>query len=135
MNADGAEQRLLCPEALGGFVFPDWSPDGKRIVLSKFVEAEKANHLYLLEVATGALTPLVEAPGFQTFARWSPDGRYIAYATFSERPVRRSRGDLMIVDVESKENWTVLKGQVPGVGARPCWLAPSAPAPGESDSR
>jgi Tol biopolymer transport system component len=44
IGPDGKGKRELSPIDLGGFVFPDWSPDSKRIVLSMHSAADDSNH-------------------------------------------------------------------------------------------
>lgn len=130
MDADGTNQRLLCEEDLSGWVYPDWSPNGKQIVVGQF-NPDGSVHLNLVEVSTGKLSPITKGAGTNSFARWSPDGRYIAYASFSERPPAYAPGmeldpeiaggDLMLYDVKSGEHRRVLAGQLPVWGPRPAW--------------
>jgi Tol biopolymer transport system component len=50
--------------------FPDWSPDGKRIVLR--VASAKTSGLAILEVDSGRLTPLTSDAGMDNLPKWSP---------------------------------------------------------------
>jgi len=84
MNADGSKQRPVSDEPLIGWVYPDWSPAGDKIVVGKYVDG--AVQLSLVDVATGTLTALSGKVGVNSFARWSPDGKYIAYARFDGPP-------------------------------------------------
>jgi dipeptidyl aminopeptidase/acylaminoacyl peptidase len=76
----------------------EWSPDGKRMVVSAMPvpkEGRILNHyatngldndLYLLDLATGEAKPLVAQPGWEEAPVWSPDGRWIAFQ--SQRGVK-----------------------------------------------
>src|SRR5688572_22596470 len=58
---------------------PDWSPDGKQILLE-----DNHKNLWTIEVASGKATKLdsdsYPDPGRQFDATWSPDSRWIAYS-------------------------------------------------------
>lgn len=76
-RADGSDRReLTSPPAVARF--PRWSPDGRTIA---FMAGEAGSHwrLYLLSVATGQVSPLLEDEGNQGVASWSPDGSRIAF--------------------------------------------------------
>jgi dipeptidyl aminopeptidase/acylaminoacyl peptidase len=85
-----AEPRLLTPAEQhvdGKF---DWSPDGKRIVYSH-TPTPRADDwtladLSVVEVATGAATPLARSAAAETQPHFSPDGRSIAYAVSDAPP-------------------------------------------------
>ena len=55
-----------------------WSPDGKQIVFQS--DRQGTLDLYVLDVASKALKPLVEGPGHAAFPAWSPDGKWIVYS-------------------------------------------------------
>ena len=69
----------------------EWSPDSKRMVVSAMPvpkEGRILNHyatngldndLYLIDLATGDVKPLVAQPGWEEATVWSPDGRWIAF--------------------------------------------------------
>lgn len=61
-----------CSSLLGEVVPIDWSPDGAHLLLCHFAQA--VQHLYLYDVATGALTPLRHPRG--TYAYYPGSGTY-----------------------------------------------------------
>jgi dipeptidyl aminopeptidase/acylaminoacyl peptidase len=61
----------------------EWSPDGSRIVFAHrpdpLINSWMQGDISMLDVESGAVTPLVAAQGFDGNPTWSPDGRWIAY--------------------------------------------------------
>lgn len=57
---------------------PDVAPDGNRVVAVQ--EAEGANRLVIVDLASGSVSPITEYRSEELWAypRWSPDGRWIA---------------------------------------------------------
>ena len=55
-----------------------WSPDGSQIVFQS--DRSGTLDLYLLDVATRRVKPIVDGPGHACFPAWSPDGRSIVYS-------------------------------------------------------
>lgn len=61
-----------------------WSPDGKKIVM----ESDRDNQpdLYILDVATKAVTRLTNDPNTETGPTWSPNGQWITFARDGAEP-------------------------------------------------
>lgn len=57
---------------------PAWSPDGRRVGLMSYREGDPA--IYELEVATGEMRKLVDAPGLDMTPAYAPDSRRLAFA-------------------------------------------------------
>ena len=95
--ADTAARRLTSGAWSLEFVLPpgsppsglSWSPDGARIAFAQVPAPESGKldsvHLSLLDVASGAITPLTGARTFENNASYSPDGKSIAYFQPRER--------------------------------------------------
>ena len=89
VNADGSEvdiPRILTdPELLGAY--PDWSPDGKRIVfntheLAQFQDSTEAANLYTVRPDGTGLTQVTHFDKNDTRATqptWTPDGKRIIF--------------------------------------------------------
>jgi len=80
--ASGGEPALIGPADLNVYEY-DWSPDGRRFVVSAAHGSGDDNwwiaELDLLDAQSGAVTTVVR-PKLQTASpRWSGDGRRIAY--------------------------------------------------------
>ena len=81
---DGSHIRQFTPD--GGVSAPSWSPDGARIVFSE------GGGIFLVDIATGELTPVLRDGDEIWFPNFSADGRTILYTT-----VRRRRMTLRTV--------------------------------------
>ena len=76
LNSTTAEQLTTGP----GYDYqPDWSPDGKWIVFSRY--NKDAVELMLLELTTKQTRPLTNGGHVNVDARWSPDGKKIAFVS------------------------------------------------------
>jgi hypothetical protein len=58
---------------------PDWSPDGRRVVYASY--RADAIELRLLDLESGATSPLVANGAVNIEPRWSPDGTRVAYSS------------------------------------------------------
>jgi TolB protein len=58
---------------------PDWSPDGKRIVFSRYYE--DAVELMLLDLESGETRSLTEGGAVNLEPRWSPEGKRLAFVS------------------------------------------------------
>lgn len=83
LNADGSGHRALTTGA--NDVAPRWSPDGTRILFRS--DRDSTSQLWVVEVATGAVTRVSTVPRTPGGATWSPDGRQIAYTSLVPEPM------------------------------------------------
>jgi uncharacterized repeat protein (TIGR01451 family) len=73
--ADGSGRRTLTDGRS-----PAWSPDGSRIAFSNFAaRAFGDSDLFVLDLGSGAVTPLTSGPARDDRPAWSPDGASIAF--------------------------------------------------------
>ncbi len=140
-----AQQRSHFPSAITGYA---WSPDGRRIVFSAQSPAPPVNdperpapividrlqfksdaagylrnersHLFLLEVASGAVTALTDGPYEELHPAWSPDGTQIVFLS--------KRGE----DPDATNNWD-LYSIAPQAGAVARQLTTSPGADGDPE--
>jgi Tol biopolymer transport system component len=74
---------------------PSFSPDGKRLLVSKNDQQKGQNDLWTIDLATGKETRLTNDTFPKVNPLWSPDGKYIYYASFrnGDFPVHRRASD------------------------------------------
>jgi tol-pal system beta propeller repeat protein TolB len=78
MKQNGKRQEQVTNLGLRS-LFPDFSPDGERIV---FMSGSFANFdLYVVDRSTGDVTRLTNSPGLDGFPVYSPDGSKIAFVS------------------------------------------------------
>jgi len=70
-----------------------WSFDGKKIILMAQREGDKADQIYELDVAAGALTRISNGQGKCTCAYYLPDGRIVYSSTHLSGPEAPARPD------------------------------------------
>jgi len=90
INPDGSAERRISPED-GTFLWPTWSPDGRRLVFSGLIKegpSELRVSLFAFNTATGRTREIyvgepgvigVLAEGVLHYPMWSPDGRRLAF--------------------------------------------------------
>ena len=85
LDVESGENRILRSLPWGGVGESRYRPNGREIgvAMRLSVDAEDTD-LYLLDRASGSLTPLVERPGRQSVLGWSPDGHHLLYSSLEE---------------------------------------------------
>jgi Tol biopolymer transport system component len=70
---------------------PSFSPDGTRLLVSKFDSQVGHADIWTIDLASGKQTRLTNDPSPKSLPLWSPDGKYIYYTSFrgDEAPVFR----------------------------------------------
>ena len=76
---DRSGQPLRTLASGGYFVNPALSPDEKTLAVSRIDEKSGKNSIWLMNVATGALSPFVADESNADGPVWSPDGKHILY--------------------------------------------------------
>jgi len=76
---DGTGVRRVTPGDDGNYLFPSWSPDGKRLVLRAARPTSKG--LFLIEVDSGAMSTLTPDLGTDNLPAWSPTADRIAFTS------------------------------------------------------
>jgi dipeptidyl aminopeptidase/acylaminoacyl peptidase len=87
----------------------DWSPDDTKLLINNFVSANES-HLYVMDIASAALTPVSEGPETASVsqARFAPDGRGVYLVTNRDSEFQQLRRvDLVTGAVET------LTGHIP----------------------
>ena len=86
---DGSQAAVLAAVKLPSYLdYPDWSPDGRRIVTTRIDRED--NHVVVFDATSGSARRLGGRWGFPMHPRWMPDGGdVILIARERDRPVRQ----------------------------------------------
>ncbi|HEX2382436.1 MAG TPA: hypothetical protein VHI95_07365 [Acidimicrobiales bacterium] len=124
MAADGSDPRVVATDAFLG----EFSPDGGRLALVR--EAGGNDDIWIVDLATGALTPTVTfaVEGFTSHLAWSPDGTRLAFdRTDCPGGTGCSEPQLIVVDAGGTARNTVAVGTDPSWSPDSLQLAFSGP--------
>lgn len=108
VNPDSGERRILT-EVEGSWFPVDWSPDGTRVSLIRYVSVAETN-LAVVNVKSGEMTLLDEEgaePASQLGALFSKDGGSLYVLTDRDSEFKR----VLRLDLESRE-WTPITGDI-----------------------
>lgn len=72
-NGGGLHRVFQSRQAEG---YPDWAPDGERLVFSEVVPVAQPEGVHIFDLRTNSVTTLPGSHGFY-LARWSSDGRFL----------------------------------------------------------
>jgi Tol biopolymer transport system component len=77
VRPDGTDLRRI--ESDAWIEYPSWSPDGTRLA---FMAHQGSDYdIHVIELATGLVARLTDAPGSDGWPAWSPDGAWIAFSS------------------------------------------------------
>src|ERR1035438_6909245 len=110
---DAASARLVAQMEGGGWGISDWSPDGKRLLVTNYVSAAES-YVWLVDVASGKkelLTPKAAETVAYSNARFSKDGKGVYMTSDQNAEFQR----LVYIDLSSRQvtvltpalNWDV----------------------------
>ena len=90
-----------------------WSPDGKSLILSGFLDEGWYNAVYKLDLETGECSEFLRHKDMSiAFAQWFPDGKRLLYhGHHGPNPARKQLGYLMIRDMDSGEEREITRGE------------------------
>jgi serine/threonine-protein kinase len=77
VDLEGKETPLI--DALRGFMFPRYSPDGERLAVN--ISEPGDSNIWVIDLATGARTKITHE-GANFFPFWTPDGERVTYLSF-----------------------------------------------------
>ena len=87
MDPDAPEKTWALTEREGSWHPSAWSPDGKQLVVTQYISANKSNP-YIVDLATKAMTPIFrENDGDVAYSdfNWTPDGKTIYFTADIDR--------------------------------------------------
>jgi serine/threonine-protein kinase len=79
-RADGSAPEELMVKSSHHQHPSSWSPDGRQLMIGD-VDPNTGFDLWVMDVATRRLRPLLRTPADEIYATFSPDGRWVAYCT------------------------------------------------------
>jgi TolB protein len=77
VNPDGTSLRRI--ESDAWIEYPSFSPDDSKLAFMGVVGSDYS--IYVIDLTTGQVTQLTDAPGEEGWPAWSPDGSTIAFST------------------------------------------------------
>jgi len=99
----------------------DISEDGKRIVVSARADNKRNTggdaEIYIVDVATKAVTRMTDNKSPERGPQWSPDGRSILFDAVALDKWDAGNGDLWLMDVETKQVRNLTKGHSGPLGS------------------
>ena len=98
------------------YVYPAWSPDGKKIAYGG--PSGDAVEIFVCDADGTGQKQLTRLGGMSSMAAWSRDGKRIA---FQHHTYRSALASLYVMDADGGNLTVVLKDAGPKEGGRPVW--------------
>jgi dipeptidyl aminopeptidase/acylaminoacyl peptidase len=118
VNVDGTDRRMF-PATFAGATLGcnTWSPDGRRLAVEGFNDADRTlNGIYLADAEDGGNVVRLTTngqDGNDIPGDWSPDGKHIAF----NRGIGTDRSELWVVDVDTGDAYQVIPHLISGTAS------------------
>ena len=124
MSPDGSDRRVLTPNDEHSYGEPDISPDGRRLVFTRFDAQGIPEGLFLSGPDASGQTLLVHRSFLIDYqARWSPDGRQIAFQSYDDGPFG-ALAKIFVINVDG----TGLRQLSPAIDEQNEWVVDEGPS-------
>jgi Tol biopolymer transport system component len=120
MNADGTNVRRVStlPEGAQGDFAPRFSPDGTKLVFTRYRGDTKPAALFTIRIDGSGLRRLTPWSNGAGDADWSPGGKKLV---FEANPNNKCRGDVYTVDSDGQHLKNITDNRCEGGIADPVW--------------
>jgi Tol biopolymer transport system component len=120
MDADGTNVRRLStlPSEAMFDLAPRFSPDGKRIVFTRYITDPGRSALFTVRVDGGGLKQLTPWGNGAADADYSPDGKKIVFEAYPNKPCF---GEIYTVDSDGQHLTNIADNRCGGGSADPVW--------------
>ena len=116
MDADGSNPKELTTNNNPiGFVYPVWSPDGKKISWTD--QTNTGLEIFVADADGKNAKQLTKLGGTNAYTAWSPDGKKIAFHHYENA----TSGIYYIMDADGSNRKELLTNEAPIEGGRPVW--------------
>jgi Tol biopolymer transport system component len=115
MDAEGSNAKELSGNGNPiGYVYPSWSPDGKKITWTGRVG--DALEIFSADADGKNAKQLTKLGGLNSYAAWSPDGKKIVF-----HHSEGGAGAFYVMDADGGNQKVLLKDEAHVEGGRPSW--------------